>query len=86
MRILLMSMWMAYAFSAMAEGSLPHTDQGNPSVSDQQDRFDHEISLTAEAEPSTFVNNVNTIFGNFLLPTIGLVVPGPTPLPLCTVL
>lgn len=39
-----------------------------------------DVSVTAFSEPSTFVNNVNTIFGNFLLSTVDFTVPGPTPL------
>jgi RHS repeat-associated protein len=41
----------------------------------------HKASVTAESEPSSFVGNVNTIFGNLLLPSVDLTVQSPVPLP-----
>ena len=38
------------------------------------------ITVTASGEPSTFVNNVNVIFGNLLFASQDLEVPGPLPL------
>ncbi|MGH2639283.1 MAG: DUF6531 domain-containing protein, partial [Rhabdochlamydiaceae bacterium] len=38
------------------------------------------ICLSAESEPTSFVNNVNTIHGNLLLSSVDIVQPGPHPL------
>src|SRR5271169_6839566 len=83
MRLLLVLI-LSLSCKLVAEGPQPETppeqeilDQFTPSGCTEND-----ISLTAEGLPSSFVNHVNTIFGNFLLPTVDFVVPGPTPLPL----
>lgn len=67
-----------------AEGPLdpPFTQPPTQNPSQPEQLNDNDITLTAEGLPSSFVNHVNTIFGNFLLPTVDFVISGPTPLPL----
>ena len=50
--------------------------------SDSYSQAKEQISVTATGEPSSFVNHVNTIFGNLLLSSVDLPSPGPHSLPL----
>ncbi len=40
----------------------------------------HAIHISADSEPSSFVGNVHTVFGNYLHSSVDLVQPGPVPL------
>ena len=51
-------------------------------ASDSYTQAKEEISVTATGEPSSFVNNVSTIFGNLLLSSVDLPSAGPHALPL----
>jgi YD repeat-containing protein len=79
--VLILSLSCRLVADAPQPGTPP--EQGTPQQQAQPSGYtESDISLTAEGLPSSFVNHVNTIFGNFLLPTVDFVIPGPTPLPL----
>jgi hypothetical protein len=68
-------LFLALVIPACGLGEATPLVKGDPIKSSES-----RITVTAESEPTTFVNNVNVVFGNLLFSTTDLEVPGPLPL------
>jgi RHS repeat-associated protein len=79
---LLLQILVLFSVHALAANPPHHhsVHRKGPTPDSTEKISEKDVTVTAEAQPSTFVNHVNTIFGNLLIPTVDLSFEGPTPL------